>query len=135
MNLSKCGLGENVDILSAVLSGCKGLKSLLLEGNGNQYRRGAMALLAKYVSSKVLLSLAFSIADNHFGDANAEILYKALDKNKKLREIARNRISMSKLLLGSKQIAANLTHLDLTGAWYWPRSANDRIGVKGATQG
>ena len=132
VNLSKCGLGENVDILSAVLIGCKKLKSVLLDDNGIN-TEGALALLAKYVSSNKTTTV-FSIADNCFGDTNAEILYKALDKNKRLREIclARNRISMSKFLLGSKHIAANLTHLDLTGAWYWPRSANDRIGVKGA---
>ena len=34
VNLSSCALGDNAKVLAAVLSGCSGLKSLVLDNNG-----------------------------------------------------------------------------------------------------
>ena len=116
VNLSKCKLGENVDLLVVVLSGCIGLKSLVLDYNGINSKEG-VAAVAKFIANNKTLTL-FSMHKNAMGDENVKALGDALQKSK-VRELS---LSSTKLnlpsIIASKDVTKNLTHLDLSSKWW-----------------
>ena len=117
VNLSKCGLGENDDVLSAVLGGCKGLKSLLLEGNGIN-TEGAVVILSKFLTNNKALTL-LSLKGNSIGGdkKKMEAFDKALTKNTKLREVSLDSVNIT-VPTFLKNGNTFLTHLDLSGRGY-----------------
>ena len=101
VNLSKCDLVRrgthtwrggvlqrivHTDVLAAIIDGCKGLKSLVLDKNGMQVGDdGAISHVADLIRNNTSLTI-LSLEANEIGDTNAMILYKAM-KSSKLRQL------------------------------------------------
>jgi len=122
------GLELNTDVLSSILEGCSNLKSLVLDRNDIKIE-GAVSLVADFIASNTSLTV-LSLANNTMGDANAELLYKAMRNNTSLQELSlgQNRITLPKLLFESKRACEHLTHLDLSARKYgYPYSNKEKI--------
>ena len=136
VNLSDCnlvysdddGLELNTDVLSSILDGCSNLKSLVLDRNDIKID-GAVSLVADFITSNTTLTV-LSLANNTMGDANAELIYKAMRKNTSLHELSlgQNRITLPKMLFESKRACEHLTHLDLSARKYgYPYNNKEKI--------
>jgi Ran GTPase-activating protein (RanGAP) involved in mRNA processing and transport len=119
VNLSHCSLGENPAVLNAVLDGCKGLKSLLIDDNGIFNVNGGCFAVVEFLSSNAAITL-FSMANNVnllnvIGNDQVKMLSQSLKKNTSLRHLCLglNRLSFPSFLT-SRRVTENLTHLDLT---------------------
>ena len=131
VNLSNCNLGENIDVLSALLDGCNKLQGLALEENGIRSEDG-IALVAKFLSKKTALT-EFSLRGNAIGNDNAKALGEALKKNTQLRSIClgSNDLDLPSIL-GSNEVTEHLTYIDLSSDWWigikdWSRRPADFV--------
>ena len=130
VNLSKCDLVRrgthtwrggvlqrivHTDVLAAIIDGCKGLKSLVLDKNGMQVGDdGAISHVADLIRNNTSLTI-LSLEANEIGDTNAMILYKAM-KSSKLRQLCLSETKIKiPFLVRSKKATKYLTHLDLSG--------------------
>ena len=152
LNLSDCALGasttrnnygsivasshgENDDVLSTLLGGCKKLTTLLIEKNYIK-TEGSVALIVKFLKNNKTLTV-FSIENNELGDANVNVLCEALSKCTNISELClgKARISLP-TFINNKQMM-NLTRIDMSGSYYWNGSINNNnepktIGAPGA---
>ena len=129
VNLTNCNIGENAKLLSAVLDGCKGLQSLVLDDNSiggrpapygapenTEVRAEDVTLVSNFLSDNTTLTV-FSMRENNIGTA-AELMMKGLTDNTNLRELSlgENGFELPNLLLGSKCAMEKFIHLDLSGS-------------------
>ncbi|KAL7542288.1 hypothetical protein ACHAXR_011638 [Thalassiosira sp. AJA248-18] len=123
VNLSKCNLGRDSDVLSAVLDGAVTLKSLLLEDNN--IGSDGVALIADFLAGNTTALNVFSLDGNDIGADNAITLSRGLKKNKELRQLClgSNNIPLP-TIIGSKRVTINLTHIDLNCNYIKTQGAN-----------
>ena len=123
VNFSQCNLGENPAVLSAILDGCKGLKSLIVDDNGI-FNGNGVGLVAEFLSSSKTITL-FSMANNvnqpnykpnYIGDDQVKLLSRSLKKNPSLCHLClgSNRLHIPSFL-SNWRVTENLTQLDLNG--------------------
>ena len=127
VNLSKCNLGgkitvprqENtpahevegsVDVLAALLTGCKKLETLLLDNNGISSEKG-VSLVAKFLANNKALTTV-SLEGN---ELQGKVFDQAITKNTELRQLnmGRNKMAVPAFL---KDGNINLTCIDLSQA-------------------
>ena len=121
-------------MLSAILEGCKGLKSLVLESNNIKSER-AITLVADLLTNNNKMTV-ISLEGNQIGDVKANILYKAM-KSSQLHQLCLSAtgITLPNLVV-SKKATRNLTHLDLSGGnssnsrWCWNGNYYSRNVIK-----
>jgi len=139
VNLSKCNLGGkifvprqegipshevegSVDVLAALLTGCKKLETLLLDNNGISSERG-VSLVAKFLANNKALT-TISLEGN---ELQGKVFDQAITKNTELRQLnlGRNKIAVPTFL---KDGNINLTCIDLG------RNSHSRgsMGIAGA---
>jgi Ran GTPase-activating protein (RanGAP) involved in mRNA processing and transport len=119
VDLSYCGMGKCVDILSPILNGCKRLNGLDL--SGNEFGSKSLALIAKFLSGHRNITL-LNMGKNVFDDESLEALNKAVQKNKTLEQLclasannASTNMTLSTEVQRSLAFNDKLMHIDLSG--------------------
>ena len=114
VDLSRCGLGGNDEILPVILKGCKKLNGLDL--SWNFMRSKGLALIAKFLSTHKTITI-FNLGGSGIYDESATSLNKAVEKNKTLTELslASTKITLSTSIQRSLVLNDKLLHIDLSG--------------------
>jgi hypothetical protein len=142
LDLSKCNLGgtkivghsrgvplvenigggeRSVAALSALLPGCKGLESLILDDNGIDCEEG-IGIISKFLKNSKALTTV-SLGGN---DMKGKVFDQAIQKSTELCQISMTMAVPSFL----KNDMNNLTCIDLSGDGHWDRGPLRTPGVK-----
>eukprot|EP00986_Skeletonema_menzelii_P019458 scaffold28069_cov148-Skeletonema_menzelii.AAC.2 len=113
VDLSKCGLKKNEDILYLLLKGSKKLSGLDLSGNA--FGSKSFALIAKFLSSHKSIT-TLNLGGSTFDDESVTSFHKAIEKNKTLEELslASTEITLSTKIQRSLVLNDELLHIDLS---------------------
>ena len=113
-NLSGCGIGASVDILSEVLDGCANLQNLCIDNNGIDTE--GVVLVLGYLSGNENLTV-FSMDGNNLSPDDAKFVIRAMKKTSKVRHLSlgSNPAIHSPKFLDSSRFHENITHLDMSG--------------------
>ena len=113
-NLSGCGIGASVDILSEVLDGCANLQNLFIDNNGIDTE--GVVLVLGYLSGNENLTV-FSMDGNNLSPDDAKFVIRAMKKTSKVRHLSlgSNPAIHAPKFLDSSRFHNNITHLDMSG--------------------